>query len=292
MSNSSYPCASPPHRVAWTSLVDRSIAAWDEIAADDQTPRRDLPRSMLQGCHSLDDFHAQNDYVLLPALPGFVMRSDCFFVSHFWRTQEHPDPDGEYLCLHQAEFEPQTWSYIWVDWTCMPQNPRSSPKEGYFHRCLRTVSAIIRNCGFVYFHPPFEPRLWILYEITEYVLTCSGGIGLITDIEPFLTHMDEMLKTGVQATLAKHAYRCSFDLDRQYPTSRLELLVLLRRFFDIDSIRKIMDHVTWFRVSGTQYYPGVELNRYEGTLVVNGAMLRFTTFPQWGDGKYSQANCL
>lgn len=181
MSNSSEapPCASPPYLVAWPSLVSRSIAAWDDLATNEQPTRNDFPRSMLEECHSLDDFLVQggkplmlwffqqrsafmsqkrmkkwsrselDDYVLLPSLPGFVTRHDCFFVSPFWRTQNHPDPDGEYLRSHQAELESQTWSYIWVDWTCMPQSPRSLPEEAYFHRCLRTMPGIIRNCGFI-----------------------------------------------------------------------------------------------------------------------------------------------
>jgi hypothetical protein len=313
MSNSSIasPRASAPHLAAWRSLVDRSIAAWDELAVDERTTAKGLPKSVLQQCHSLDDFLNQSgnplmlwffqrrsafmsqkrikkwscdeldDYVLLPALPGFVMRSDCFFVSHFWRTQDHPDPDGQYLRLHQAELEPQIWSYIWVDWTCMPQSPRSVPEDAFFHRCLRTMSGIIRNCGFMYFYPPFEPRLWILYEITEYALTCVGGIGMTSDIEPFLKHIDEMVETGVQTTLVKHNYRCSYDRDRQYLTSWLELLVLLKRLkFNVDTVRSIMDHMTWFNVSGTQYYAGMELNRYEGSLVVNGKKHTFTPFPQ------------
>lgn len=41
-----------------------------------------------------------DDYVLLPALPGFVTRKECFFISRFWHTRDHPDPDGEYLRLH------------------------------------------------------------------------------------------------------------------------------------------------------------------------------------------------
>jgi hypothetical protein len=230
-----------------------------------------------------------DDYVLLPAAsPGFVTRLDCFFVSHFWRTQDHPDPDGEYLRLHQAELESQKWSYIWVDWTCMPQSPRLLLEQAYFHRCLRTMSGIIRNCGFTYFYPPFEPRLWILYEITEYVLTCSGGIGMTSDIEPFLQHIDEMIETGVQATLAKHGYRCSYDRDRQYLTSWLELLVLLKRLhISIDTIRTIMDHMTWFPTLRTQCYSGGELNRFEGTLVVQGEMHTFTPFPQWVSAKNS-----
>jgi hypothetical protein len=109
-----------------------------------------------------------------------------------------------------------------------------------------------------------------------------------SDIEPFLQHIDEMLETGVQATLAKHGYRCSFDRDRQYLTSWLELLVLLKRLhFSVDEIRTIMDHVTWFHVFGTQRYPGVELNRFEGTLVVQGKVHTFTPFPQWVSAKKS-----
>jgi hypothetical protein len=306
-------CASPPHLIAWRSLISRSIAAWDRLITDDDDEIfcKDHPQSMLRECHSLDEFLAQagsplmlwffqqrsafmsqkrmkkwsrddlDDYVLLPASPGYVTRRDCFFVSHFWRTQDHPDPDGKYLRLHQAELKSQTWSYIWVDWSCMPQNQRSSAEAAYFQRCLRTMSGIIRNCGFSYFYPPFEPRLWILYEITEFLLTCSGGIAPTSDIKPFLDHITEMLQIGVQATLAKHGYRCSYDRDRQYLTSWLELLVLFRRLnFNIDRIRTIMDHITWLNVTHSQWYPGVVLNRFEGSLVVDGKMHTFTPFPR------------
>ena len=162
--------------------------------------------------------------------------------------------------------------------------PTSPPEEAYFHLCLGTMSGIIRNCGFAYFYPPFEPRLWILYEIAEYVLTCDETILNTPDIKPFVQHIDEMLKTGVQATLARHGYRCSYDRDRQYLTSWLELLVLLRRLhFDTGTIRQIMDGMTWFRLAKTQHYPGfgVELHRFEGTLIVHGEMHTFTPFPQW-----------
>jgi hypothetical protein len=170
----------------------------------------------------------------------------------------------------------------------MPQSPRSPQEEGFFHRCLQTMSGIIRNCGFMYFYPPFEPRLWTLYEIAEYKLTCVGGIAMTSDIEPFLKHIDEMLETGVRATLEKHKYSCSYDRDRQYLTSWLELLVLLQQsHFSIDMIRQMMDHMTWFPTLQTQTYPAVELKRYEGTLVVNGEMHTFTPFPQWVSAKDS-----
>jgi len=289
---------------AWTSLVSRSIASWDELATAHQA------RGFLQQCDSLDDFlqgksplmfwffqlrsafasqkrmkkwsrDNLDDYILLPASNGFVMRSECFFVSHFWQTKENPDPVGTYLRLHQKELEPQNWSYIWVDWTCMPQEPRSGPEEAYFKRCLKTVPSIIRNCGFIYFYPPYEPRLWILYEVTEYVLTCDGGLATTPDVEEFLKHVDEMIETGVQATLAKHGYGCSFERDKQYLTSWLELIVLMRRLsLDVGIIRQIMDHMTWFNMQ-VQWYPGMELRRFDGVLVVNGVEHKFTPFPQW-----------
>jgi hypothetical protein len=315
MSNSSVvlSCALPPDLATWRSLVSRSITAWDDLVADGQTISKDIPKSTLQECHTLDDFlggtnilmlwffqqrsafvsqrrmkkwarDELDDYVILPASKGFVMRSDCFFVSHFWRTQDHPDPDGKYLRLHQANLESQTWSYIWVDWTCMPQSPRSLPEEAYFHRCLRTMSGIIRNCGFTYFYPPFEPRLWILYEIAEFALTCTGHIEMTPDIKLYLLHIAEMLKIGVRATLAKYGYRCSYDRDRDYLISWLELLVLLKRLkFTVDTIRNIMDYMTWHITTHTLSYPlsGVELKKFDGTLVFHGKVHTFTPFPRW-----------
>jgi hypothetical protein len=314
MSNSSVaiPYATSTQNDAWSSLVSRSIAAWHDLIPDEQPVPIDLHKGLLCRYQSLDEFliespkfltfwffqkrstflsqnrfkkwsrEALDDYVLIPAAPGYVWRADCFFVSHFWRERENPDPDGETLRLHQAELESQTWSYIWVDWTSMPQHPRSPSEEQYFHRGLRTMSGIIRNTAFIYFYPPFKPRLWILYEIAEYHLTCSGGIEKTPDIEPFLQHIDEMIKEGVQKTLAKHRYHCYEDRDRHYLTSWLELLVLLRQLrIDVDFIRKVMDHMTWFDVQGSQIYPGLELNRYEGFLVYLGGKHTFTPFQKW-----------
>ena len=66
------------------------------------------------------------------------------------------------------------------------------------------MSGIIRNACFTYFYPPFKPRPWILYEVTEHLLACSGGIGKIPHIEPFLQRTNEMIEKGVQKMLAEH----------------------------------------------------------------------------------------
>ncbi|PVI03982.1 hypothetical protein DM02DRAFT_208353 [Periconia macrospinosa] len=309
-------CALPPNH-AWRSLVDRSLAAWDTIISQHPETSNNLATESIQTCDSLESFLKEyivpfsgfpmfwffqlqssylaqsrlskwspdnlDDYVLLPALPGFVWRSNCFFVSHFWHSPQHPDPDGTYLSLYQNDLRQQTWEYIWVDWTCMPQEPREVHEKAYFTRCLRTVSGIIRNCGFMYYYPPFEARLWILYELAEYLFTCDGKLPPTPDLQTFLDHVYEMCDKGVRPTLEKYEYRSSSAKDWEILVPWLELLVLMKQLpFDVSFIRKVMDHITWFNVTGPQLYSGImEVDRYQGILRFQGEEWRFTPFPQW-----------
>jgi hypothetical protein len=231
-----------------------------------------------------------DDYVLLPATNGFVSRTGCFFVSHFWHTKDDPDPSGKYLRLLQDELRPQTWSYIWLDWTCVPQHPRRQNEEAYFLRTLQTMSGIIRNSGFVWYYPPFEARLWILYEVAEYTLTCDEGFQTTEteDIRGFTDHVKEMLQVGVRPTLDKYGYRCTYDRDMKFLTSWLEILVLLRNFdVDILSVRRLLDSLTWHPTAKSTVVQttkgAVELCRYEGSLkfLRNGELHMFTPFPLW-----------
>jgi hypothetical protein len=305
-----------PSSVAWESLVLRSIEASEVLDRNFAQGNLKRFKELLQKCSCLDDFlskaaglmmvwffqrreaflsqdtmtkwsrNALDDYVLLPATDGFVSRKECFFVSHFWRTQEHPDPDGECLRLLQAELRSQHWLYIWVDWTCSPQSPRSQVEEAYFLRSLATMSAIIRNCGFVWFYPPFEARLWILYEIAEFTLTSSGVIAVTSDIREFMEHVRQMEQTSVRSVLDKHNYRCTYDRDKAFIVSWLELLVLLRRLpIGLIETRRVMDYMTWFQTA-KEIRVGLgdgdfHLSKFQGTLNYKGERYTFTPFPEW-----------
>ncbi|KAK8095692.1 hypothetical protein PG999_013714 [Apiospora kogelbergensis] len=252
----------------WESLIRRSIAAWKPPTSPKYPHFEDVLRRytsmeqylceapmgpMFYFFQRRESFLSKKrmpkwsrdnleDYILLPAADGYVTRDECFFVSHFWHSAEHPDPDGTYLRLHQDCLGQQPWSYIWVDWTCLPQHPRSPEEEAYFTRALQTMSAIIREAGFSYFYPTFEPRLWILYEIAEYTLTATNRLAVTPDIKGFAEHVREMLHVGVRPTLERHGYRCTYDGDRDFLISWLELLVLLRKHvMDISDVRRILD---------------------------------------------------
>ena len=302
-------CALPPYLASWRSLVSRSIAAWEEMHPEDHVHKR-FGKELLESSHTLHDFLPPtacpgptfwffqtrsaflsqdrlakwsnsdlNEYILLA--PSMLRREDCYFMSHFWRTREHPDPDGEYLRLSQAVLEKQDWKYIWVDWTCAPQSPRAPAEQIYFHRCLWTMSAIIRNCTFMWYYPPFEARLWILYEVVEYDLTSSGSKYGTEDVVTYIKHVDEMVQFGVCRTLHKHGYRCSNEYDWQLLTSWLQVLAILRRTgLNIICVRRLLDSLTWFNTAKRANIEGVVLDKEEGTLRLGGKVYTFKPFPR------------
>ena len=113
------------------------------------------------------------------------------------------------------------------------------------------------------------------------------GHGEVTEgVNIFEYFAEDMLEVGVHSVLEKHGYRCSYDRDKEFLTSWLEALVLLKRLrIDIDSIRSIMDTLTWHPTLEVTMVntPGslVHFCRFEGTLEVNGVRHTFTPFPRW-----------
>lgn len=128
----------PGPNQSWHLLVERSIGTWQSlrfmkedgsVARPDRTLETETLRSydcldeflldapkmlMFWFFHMREAFLAQrtlkkwnqdmlDEYVLLPATIESVNRNDCFFMSHFWHSKDHPDPNGDYLCQYQQE---------------------------------------------------------------------------------------------------------------------------------------------------------------------------------------------
>ena len=91
----------------------------------------------------------------------------------------------------------------------------------------------------------------------------------------------------MSVVLKKYEYKCTYSRDEEFFTSWLELLVLLKKTdLDMIDIRRLMDHLTWFSMTGEDYYSDslggmVELKRFEGTLTRQGTVHTFTPFPRW-----------
>jgi hypothetical protein len=301
---------------SYQALVERSVTVWNSLnyVGESRTDNIRHFTEIIRDLHSLDallqhgqfwffqrkeSFINQNllmkwdhdnldAYVLLPVEYGFLNNKDCFFISHFWRTREHPDPEGQDLRLFLDDLEESEWSYVWVDWTCLPQTPRNEQQQLYFTRMLRFVPALGRDCAFEWRYPSFEPRAWILFEVGVYVL-CHKEFMAADDVKPFVSHVKEMFSEGVRAIVSKYDYVCTNSDDLTIIIGWLELLVILARIVpDVYARHMILD---WFDKSeiGSFIWPdlGLKIDKLKGTIRCKGIKYEFTPVFHKNSAKHS-----
>ncbi|KAF9991906.1 hypothetical protein BGZ79_003761, partial [Entomortierella chlamydospora] len=228
-----------------------------------------------------------DSYILIPTGHGFANNEDCLFISHFWRTPKHPDPDGIDLSLLQNDLRDQGLSYIWVDYSCLPQTPRSVTEDYYFKTMLRRIPALVQDCAFAWRFPEFRPRAWVLYEVATFVLNHDFNGTYPADILPFVKHAQEMVEEGVTSTLENYGYKCTNGSDHQLVTAWLEILVILFRnvqgptSHQRASIRQqIMGDLYKPNSSVNYVFLGVSIDKDAGTLTIDGTTHTFSPIPR------------
>lgn len=199
------------------------------------------------------DANRLDDYIVLPVSYGYVNNENCYFVSHYWQDIDNPDRHGNDLRMFKEDLaDDEKWSYIWVDWTCMPQGDdkgvRTDHEKRYFKIMLAKISILIRDCAFEWHFLQNKPSAWVLCEVAEYVL-CHVQHIVTDDNKLFIDHIKEMIyspvidgNVGVRSVLAKYNYECTgSSLD--HVTRWLEILVIIARCFptDIEARQNILD---------------------------------------------------
>ncbi|KAG0001670.1 hypothetical protein BGZ80_006138, partial [Entomortierella chlamydospora] len=228
------------------------------------------------------DSNCLDTYILLPLDYGFVNNRDCFFISHFWRTRSHPDPEGIDMSLFRDDLRDQQWSYVWIDWTCLPQAPRSKEEDRYFRKMLRSIPLLVQDCGFGWRFPTFEARAWVLFEVATFLLNHKPPFPITDDLETFFIHVNEMVRDGVQPTLKKHGYQCTNQSDLSLVTGWMEILVIL--FKTVPNVRdrqEIIDAI-YAPVAGSLKHFGLnlEIDKSAGTITIDGTIHKFTPIYQ------------
>lgn len=295
----------PDVSAAFQSLVKRSITAWNSLnyVGVDQVEVARKNIEMLRSLSSIEailengqfwffqlkeSFIQQqllmkwhpvrlDEYILLPTDYGFVNCKNCFFISHYWHTREHPDPTGHDMRLFLEDLAHEEWSYIWVDWTCMPQAPRSKAQQTYFQKMLRFIPMLVRDCAFTWRFPAFEPRAWVLFEVAEYVLNHTEYI-VTADIQIFISHVKAMFKEGVRSVVSKYGYVCTNGGDLPVVIGWLEVLIILVKCApNVGTRQEILDWINRSYV-GTYSNPilGIEIDMANGVISCNGTTYHFT----------------
>jgi len=299
----------PSGNQMFRSLVERSIAVWDTINyVSLQIPKDEAISKHAETLRKLDSVEAflenhinqcwffqtreafmkqslftkwdpnrLDDYVLLPVDYGFANNMDCFFISHYWRTPDHPDPDGEDLTLNRQDLVDLEWSYVWVDWTCLPQGPRNKLEQRYFKRMLRNIPMLVRDCAFSWRFPRFEPRAWVLFEVAEYILNHRQFVNT-DDIHTFVDHIGEMGHTGVKEVVKKYGYKCTNESDAKLVVGWLEILLILCKVVpDVGDRQMVFDELNRPFVGSLQLiHWGLEIDKSKGIIKCNGETYEFT----------------
>ncbi|RYP43490.1 hypothetical protein DL768_009907 [Monosporascus sp. mg162] len=297
------------------SLVERSIKAWKGLNQKGLTQAIKQHSQVLRGLKSLDDFLSfrdhqywffqlreaflrqksfqiwdpdrLDDYIVLPVEGKFANDTDCMFISHYWRGLGHPDPQGLDLQPLQQRLRKGFWgraAYFWVDFTCLPQwsriSPRTPPQDTYFRRVLLSIPKLVRDCGFTWHFPDFQPRLWVLFESAEFVRNRSRPIAL-ADIEPFMDHLREMKGYGVRYVLNRHGYRCTNQGDRELVIGWLELLLILSRIVPSVRTRQIILNAVDNTMVRTCHHEesGITVDKEKGTVTMNERTYEFSPIP-------------
>lgn len=312
-------------KAPFSSLVERSITAWQSMeyqGKDDKYRQSDaiqvhskilmsyknLEQLLMADTHQFwffqlrESFIGQklfqqwdstnlDNYILIPAGDGFPNQLDCIFISHYWHSPSHPDPNGDDLRSVQERLREGFWShvsYFWIDWTCMPQSNRTETQQKYFKISLKMIPSLIWDCIFLWQLPKFEPRLWILFEIAAYTLTRSRPFSL-SDTTRFVAHLSEVNKEGVRLVLIKHGYRCTNQSDSELVIMWLEILLILYKLTRSVRVRREVLNAIDNPMTHTCVHKetGIFVDKRLGIVKHNGEKYEFTPMPFAELGKYN-----
>ena len=84
--------------------------------------------------------------------PLSQIQAERHFVSHRWLSPSHPDPDGKLLRVLKEHVDPDV--YYWIDFSCLPQKPRTEREETLFRAQRSRTSRASRARKRTAFDPP------------------------------------------------------------------------------------------------------------------------------------------
>jgi len=88
-----------------------------------------------------------------------------FFVSHRWLSREHPDPEGEHLMLLRQHAKYHQEAFYWIDYSCLPQEPRGPREEEFFKQTLPKIASIqSKSSTIVIGEDDYHRRMWCYLE--------------------------------------------------------------------------------------------------------------------------------
>lgn len=124
------------------------------------------------------------------------MRICC--VSYRWLTPDHPDPHGTQMKLIPQDLIESC--YFFIDYSCLPQKPRTVFEEVDFKSKLNCMSSFYRSCDHLVrlTGEDYYKRTWCLFETYCASLCLFNNmittIGPGSDIQELINRMEDIIK--------------------------------------------------------------------------------------------------
>ena len=121
-------------------------------------------------------------------------------LSYPWFYQNHPDPQGtkfemfkrDFVPKIRKKFPPPTKIFVFDDWLCCPQWPRTEDEQEIFDLCMEHMTSVYVYCDhFVFFELPIPESDNTCYYTnvrpSNYIVRALGESGVqVTKISPLL----------------------------------------------------------------------------------------------------------
>ena len=108
-----------------------------------------------------------------------------WFVSHRWGSWDHPDPTGTQFGILREFLQRHEPKLIWYDFSCIPQEPRSSAEASLFRESVKNLNSLVIASDFIsILSEDYMARAWCYYEWTVSELLGTGRRALMrpTDV--------------------------------------------------------------------------------------------------------------
>lgn len=149
-----------------------------------------------------NEFHRHQD--INPKYFSTDLDSKILFISHRWVSPDKPDsPIDPMVNVQQTQFHKvkhhlmfTNCEYVWYDYSCMPQHPRTEADQVVFKERLRSLNKMLSKCyeTLSICSDDYGKRSWCVAELSMsgYVTTGPWGIQSSGSTELFLTKFDLM----------------------------------------------------------------------------------------------------
>lgn len=110
-----------------------------------------------------------------------INEAERYFVSHRWLDKNHPDPDGKHLQMLKSQAKKD--AYYWIDFSCLPQEPRTKEESALFSESISRLPSLMFNMNLIVLrcqNDGYLERAWCFVELLSGNIL-GQQIGYITD---------------------------------------------------------------------------------------------------------------